>query len=77
MTGGYLKALDLTQDYVTEFSLTEDVKEIPLARMNKARFQHVCGVYQEADGQQVRKFAVYCCEVRDVCAYIFECCPKS
>ena len=52
VTGGYVKPQDRTQDYVTEFSLTEEVKERPLARMNKARFQHTCGVYQEADGQQ-------------------------
>ena len=65
-----MKALDLTQDYVTEFSLTEDVKERPLARMNKARFQHACGVYQEAGGQQVRKFAVHFCEIRYVHTYL-------
>ena len=53
VTGG-----DETWDYVTEYQLTGVGNETPLSGMRQGRWDHACGVYQDADGQQVRRFAV-------------------
>ena len=43
-----------TYDYVTEYQLT-DGSETPLTSLEQPRDAHACGVYLDADGQQVRK----------------------
>ena len=41
-------------DWVTEYHLV-DGKETPLTSMGQPRFHHACGVYRDADNQQVSK----------------------
>ena len=43
-----------TEEYVTEYKLS-DGNETPLTPMVQGRFDHACGVYQDAGGQQVRR----------------------
>ena len=43
-----------TYDYVTEYQLTGDATETVMTSLINGRDRHACGVYQEADGQQVR-----------------------
>ena len=50
VTGGYD-----TFDFVTSYQLTGNGDETPLTPMNQGRFEHACGVYQDAGGQQVRR----------------------
>merc|ERR1712051_77780 len=42
-----------TYDLVTSYQLTGNGDEMPLTPMNRVRFAHACGVYQDAGGQQV------------------------
>ena len=49
VTGGYD-----TEEYVTNYELS-DGYETPLTPMVQGRWGHACGVYQDADGQQVRR----------------------
>ena len=49
VTGG-----ESTLDYVTEYQLTGDANEIVMMSLINGRWSHACGVYREADGQQVR-----------------------
>merc|ERR1719397_1419282 len=43
-----------TESYVTEYQLTgNNGNETPLTPMRQARYEHACGVYQGAAGQQV------------------------
>jgi len=42
-----------TYDYVTSYQLTGNGDETPLTPLNQGRADHACGVYQDADGQQV------------------------
>ena len=44
-----------TSDYVTEYQLTGDGNVTPLTPMVQGRWDHACGVYQGAGGQQVRR----------------------
>merc|ERR1712037_334975 len=48
VTGGYD-----TPDMVTSYQLTGNGDETPLTPMNQGRYDHACGVYQDAGGQQV------------------------
>ena len=48
VTGGYE-----TEEYVTKYELSNG-NETPLTPMVQSRFDHACGVYQDAGGQQVR-----------------------
>ena len=50
VTGGYD-----TEEYVTIYQLTGNGDETPLTPMNQGRYNHACGVYQDAGGQQVRR----------------------
>ena len=43
-----------TQDYATEYQLV-DGTETPLTSLGQQRSHAACGVYQDADGQKVRK----------------------
>ena len=47
VTGGHS-----TDDLVTEYQLT-DGRETALTPLTEGRLMHACGVYQDADGQQV------------------------
>ena len=47
VTGG-----ELTDDLVTEYQLT-DGRETALTNLTQGRANHACGVYKDADGQQV------------------------
>ena len=47
-------------NYVTEYQLA-DGNESPLSSLERARFQHACGVYQDTDSNQVRK-ALQCAQ---------------
>merc|ERR1712037_102317 len=38
---------------VTSYQLTGNGDETPLTPMNQGRYDHACGVYQDAGGQQV------------------------
>ena len=58
VTGGYA-----TYVYVTEYHLT-DGTETNLTSLSKPRHDHACAVYQNADGQQVRKRFYICKECR-------------
>ena len=49
VTGGYE-----TGSYVTQFDLV-DGNETPLRSLGKPRYNHACGVYQDAGGQQVSR----------------------
>ena len=49
VTGGYE-----TNDYVTEYQLTGDATETVMTSLINGRRYHACGVYRQADGQQVR-----------------------
>ena len=49
VTGGFR-----TNDYVTEYQLTGDATETEMTSLINGRYDHACGVYQEANGQQVR-----------------------
>ena len=49
VTGGWN-----TFDYVTEYQLTGDAIETVMTSLINGRAYHACGVYREADGQQVR-----------------------
>ena len=49
LTGGYE-----TLEYVTNYDLTGKSAETTLARLKQGRYDHACGVYQGAGGQQVR-----------------------
>ena len=52
VTGGYN-----TESLVTEYQLDNE-NETPLTEMlGKGRLGHACGVYQDADGQQVEKYS--------------------
>jgi len=42
-----------TYDYVTSYQITGNGDETPLTPMNRGRYAHACGVYQDAGGQQV------------------------
>ena len=42
-----------TEELVTEYHLTGDVDGTSLTPMLQPRRVHACGVYQDADGQQV------------------------
>merc|ERR1712037_893626 len=42
-----------TFDRVTIYQLTGNGDETPLTPMNQGRYDHACGVYQDAGGQQV------------------------
>ena len=48
LTGGHG-----TEELVTEYHLTGDVNGTSLTPMGQPRRVHACGVYQDADGQQV------------------------
>ena len=50
VTGGYN-----TFDRVTSYQLSGNGDETPLTPMNQGRYDHACGVYQDAGGQQVRR----------------------
>ena len=50
VTGG-----DGTTDFVTQYQLTDGTKT-DLTSMTQPRYRHACGVYLDADGQQVRKW---------------------
>ena len=50
-----------TWDLVTEYQLTDDATETALSSLIIGREEHACGVYQEADGQQVRSTLVLLC----------------
>ena len=52
VTGGTV-CLD-TLDYVTEYKLNGNVTETEMTSLINGRRLHACGVYREADGQQVR-----------------------
>ena len=43
-----------TDSFVTEYHLVEGT-ETPLTSMGQPRFRHACGVYLDADDQQVSK----------------------
>ena len=43
-----------TESFVTEYNLIEGM-ETPLTPMGQPRYNHACGVYQDADDQQVSK----------------------
>ena len=43
-----------TYDYVTEYQLTGDATETVMTSLINGRYDHACGVYREANGQQVR-----------------------
>ena len=43
-----------TWDYVTEYQLTGDATETVMTSLITGRRYRACGVYREADGQQVR-----------------------
>ena len=47
VTGG-----ELTDDLVTEYQLT-DGRETALTPMTQRRYEHACGVYKDANGEQV------------------------
>ena len=49
VTGGFR-----TYDYVTEYQLTSDATETEMTSLINGRYRHACGVYREADGQQVK-----------------------
>ena len=49
LTGGYR-----TFDYVTDYQLNGDFSETVMSPLTTGRRGHACGVYREADGQQVR-----------------------
>ena len=40
-------------DYVTEYKLTGDATETVMTSLITGRLWHACGVYRQADGQQV------------------------
>lgn len=42
-----------TYDIVTSYQITGNGDETPLTPMNRGRYGHACGVYQDAGGQQV------------------------
>ena len=48
MTGGFK-----TYDYVTEYKLAGDATETVMTPLITGRDRHACGVYRQADGQQV------------------------
>ena len=52
LTGG--DGRDGSEDYVTEYQLTGDGADRELNGMITPRYQHACGHYLDADGQQVR-----------------------
>ena len=43
-----------TLDYVTSYQLTGNGDETSLTPMSQGRYDHACGVYQDAGGKQVR-----------------------
>ena len=45
-----------TFDYVTSYQLSGNGDERLLTPMKKDKLAHTCGVYQDAGGQQVRRF---------------------
>ena len=49
VTGGYN-----TKDHVTEYQLTGNARERVMTPLVTGRYDHACGVYREAGGQQVR-----------------------
>ena len=55
MTGGDANSADEhTNDYVTQYHLS-DGTENPLTPLGKARGEHACGAFQDADDQTVSK----------------------
>ena len=44
-----------TYDWVTSYHLSGNGDETPLTPLNQGRWDHACGVYQDAGGQQVRR----------------------
>ena len=44
-----------TESYVTEYQLSGDGNETPLSPLTKPRYNHACGVYRGAGGEQVRR----------------------
>ena len=54
VTGGYPG-----ENYVTQYHLA-DGTETPLTPLGQPRHDHACGVYQDADDQQVRKHFYNC-----------------
>ena len=44
-----------TYDFVTSYHLSGNGDETPLTPLKQGRYQHACGVYQDAGGQQVRR----------------------
>ena len=48
VTGGHY-----SRDYVTEYKLTGDATETVMTPLITGRYGHACGVYRQADGQQV------------------------
>ena len=50
VTGGFE-----AESYVTEYHLSGDGNETPLSPMTQPRYEHACGVYRGAGGEQVRR----------------------
>ena len=48
-----------TFDFVTSYHLSGNGDETPQAPMNQGRYDHACGVYQDAGGQQVRRLWIH------------------